>query len=374
MNTNYLPLISVVMPCYNSRLDFFQEAIESVLSQSYTNWEVVIVNDGSNKDFKLYLESFISNLDDKRFTVVHLDRNSGTSIAMNTGIEASSGEIITILDSDDIHLPWFYEEIVNSFIKNPDTSVLISNSIYYWDLWGLRKQIYQSETLKEELGNHKRASDILESIKAGKQKTTPIFSFKRSVFNTIKFDPNICFGEDLDLFLQIVNEEKHFVHRLEVGGYLYRWFPSRSRIIHNNNLLFSDIGKIIKKHVPNINSPAFEYINHLQLRSDKWRFWKPMNDFLKEGSIFNYFRDIILHYKSFKDMVRGIKLLADVMFVTRLLMPLFGIKDGYIRALFSFNRSRKCRLKERFISYLDKMENEKASLYARKTYERIFSK
>ncbi len=373
-DVSYKPLISVVMPCYNSRTDFFQEAVESVLSQSYSNWEVVIVDDGSDDDFKIYLDSFISNLDDKRFNIIHLNKNCGTSIAMNEGIEASNGEIITILDSDDIYLPWFYEEIVRGFLKNPDSSILISKPIVYWHLPGLRKKIYHKETPSEELNIHKMAKDFLDSIKAGKQKTSSIFSFKRDIFNTIKFDPNICFCEDLDLFLQIVNEGKHFTGRLEKDGYLYRYYPSKTRITHNINLIFTDIGKIVKKYEMNSNLPALDFIQYLQVKSDRWRFWELMSNFLRDRSVFNYLRNIFFQYKSFKDRVRGIKLLIDVMFATKILMPLFGMTMGHVRILFSLKGSNIGELRNRFISYLKNMQDEKADFYARKTYERIFLK
>ena len=93
------PLISVVMICYNHE-KYIDEAVRSILSQTYTDFELIIVDDGSTDDtFEI-----IQGYDDPRIIAL-TQENSGPSIALNTGIMKSAGEYIAIMSGDDLSLP-----------------------------------------------------------------------------------------------------------------------------------------------------------------------------------------------------------------------------------------------------------------------------
>ncbi len=92
------PLISVIIPTYN-RANFLGEAIESVLSQTYKNLEVIIIDDGSTDDTRQLIEKYT----DKRIIYLYQE-HGGTSAARNKGIQEAKGEYIAFLDSDDIWL------------------------------------------------------------------------------------------------------------------------------------------------------------------------------------------------------------------------------------------------------------------------------
>jgi glycosyltransferase involved in cell wall biosynthesis len=95
------PLVSVVIPTYN-RADLVCGAVESALAQTYANVEVIVVDDGSTDDTHVRLQSYGS-----RIRVLH-QPNGGPAKARNTGIKASTGEVIAFLDSDDI---WLAEKL-----------------------------------------------------------------------------------------------------------------------------------------------------------------------------------------------------------------------------------------------------------------------
>lgn len=115
------PLVSVVMPCYNYA-SFVGDAVDSVLSQTYKNIELIIINDGSTDDTKEILEA----ITDSRVTVLHIE-NSGVSAARNKGIELAKGQFIAFIDADDLWSPDKIQLQVQAFKQHPDCSYCFTN-------------------------------------------------------------------------------------------------------------------------------------------------------------------------------------------------------------------------------------------------------
>lgn len=121
------PLISVIMPAYNVA-PFIKRSIESVLTQSYRNIEVILIDDGSTDNTGRICDDYASK--DIRIKVIH-QNNGGLSDARNKGIEASSGEWIHFLDSDDWIEPQMYEVLLNNAIDNDaEMSSCLSQNCY----------------------------------------------------------------------------------------------------------------------------------------------------------------------------------------------------------------------------------------------------
>ncbi|KAB0668518.1 glycosyltransferase family 2 protein [Oryzomonas sagensis] len=99
---SYQPLVSVVMPAYNAS-EFIAEAIKSVLSQTYQNFELIVIDDGSVDT----TGAIVSELIEKYTSTIsyHYQNNSGAGIARNTGITHSLGDLICFIDADDIMVP-----------------------------------------------------------------------------------------------------------------------------------------------------------------------------------------------------------------------------------------------------------------------------
>lgn len=95
-------LVSIIVPNYNSE-QYIAECLNSIISQTYTEWEIVIVDDCSNDDSPNIARSYVEQ--DERIKLIALNNNAGSAVARNTGIEASSGRFIAFLDSDDVWLP-----------------------------------------------------------------------------------------------------------------------------------------------------------------------------------------------------------------------------------------------------------------------------
>ncbi|MDR0307887.1 MAG: glycosyltransferase [Chitinispirillales bacterium] len=99
------PLISIITPCYNSE-KYIAEAIESVLAQTYKNWEMIIIDDYSSDNSLDIVNTYAQK--DGRIKVVRQERNSGAAAARNRGIDISKGEYLAFLDSDDL---WLSEKL-----------------------------------------------------------------------------------------------------------------------------------------------------------------------------------------------------------------------------------------------------------------------
>jgi glycosyltransferase involved in cell wall biosynthesis len=116
---NALPKISVVMPAYNAE-EYIAQAIDSVLAQSYTDFEFIIINDGS-QDGTL---DIISGYDDERIVLIDNEQNMGITGSLNRGLNVAKGEYIARMDADDVSLPHRFEKQFAYMTKHQDVYVL----------------------------------------------------------------------------------------------------------------------------------------------------------------------------------------------------------------------------------------------------------
>lgn len=126
--------ISVIMPCFNHSA-FIDEAINSVLSQTYTNIELIIVDDAST-DPELRPKIIALSKKDKRIQAIFLDHNSGPSVARNVGIEACEGTYILPLDADDCIAPTYIEKAVQIIESDPKIGVVYCEVEFFGAMTG----------------------------------------------------------------------------------------------------------------------------------------------------------------------------------------------------------------------------------------------
>ena len=118
------PKVSVLLPVYNAQ-DYLDQAIRSILNQSYTNFELVIVNDGSTDD-SLELIQRYESLDDR--IVLLSKKNSGIVDALNEGLNVAKGEYIARMDSDDISYQDRLDKQVKVFVEQPGVDLVYSGT------------------------------------------------------------------------------------------------------------------------------------------------------------------------------------------------------------------------------------------------------
>jgi glycosyltransferase involved in cell wall biosynthesis len=181
------PRVSVVIPTYNYGR-YVVDAVESVLAQTYADYEIIVVDDGSTDDTSSRLEPFRDRLRYLR------QENQGLSAARNRGIAAARGELIGLLDSDDRWHPRFLEFMAPCFENDPNLALLGSSSIF-------SAECRWVETLESELN----VSDLsVESFLTTHPIAPSAAMFRRDVLDTVGlFDITLRSVEDRDLWIRI---------------------------------------------------------------------------------------------------------------------------------------------------------------------------
>jgi glycosyltransferase involved in cell wall biosynthesis len=115
--------VSIVVPTYN-RAYIIREALESILMQSFPDFEAVVVDDGSTDS----THEVIGGLEDDRIHYLRHERNRGCSAAYNTGMRAAAGEVIAFLDSDDVWKPGYLERQIEFLSRHPEVGVVFTDT------------------------------------------------------------------------------------------------------------------------------------------------------------------------------------------------------------------------------------------------------
>lgn len=115
------PLVSVVMAVYNGE-EYLSSAIESILQQTYQDFEFIIINDASSDNTSEILQKYLNI--DQRISVINNETNTGLGVSLQKVVAAARGEFIARMDADDISLPDRFEKQVEFLIKHPNILVL----------------------------------------------------------------------------------------------------------------------------------------------------------------------------------------------------------------------------------------------------------
>ena len=148
--------VSVIMPAYNTE-KYIRESIDSVLGQSFTDFELIVVDDGSTDATAAIVESYT----DSRIRLIRQE-NRGVSEARNTGLEAARGQFITFLDSDDLYYPDFLKTLYH-LIRTNKTEMAFSNFSESYDVADMKKTTLKTVRyhIKDKLlGTHVLTSDM----------------------------------------------------------------------------------------------------------------------------------------------------------------------------------------------------------------------
>jgi glycosyltransferase involved in cell wall biosynthesis len=143
------PLISVIVPAYNAS-EFLLETLESVKKQTYTNWEIILVNDCSTDDTVEKANEFskrVSNV----VKVINNEKNSGVSVSRNVAVANASGIWLALLDSDDVWLPEHLEILINTVSKDSKIKMAYAGCLVFLDKVDtiIFKQAISDEMLKD---------------------------------------------------------------------------------------------------------------------------------------------------------------------------------------------------------------------------------
>lgn len=119
----YMPKFSIVVPLYKTPKRFFFDMVESVTSQSYPNWELILVN-ASPEDAELRESAQVAMGNDERITSIELEENLGISLNTNAGVRIARGDFVCFFDHDDLLEPDLLFEYVKAINERPETDIL----------------------------------------------------------------------------------------------------------------------------------------------------------------------------------------------------------------------------------------------------------
>lgn len=128
MNEKAKPFISIIMPAFNAE-NTISDSIQSVLNQTYENWELILIDDGSSDHTVSILQSYICQ--DSRLILLQNQQNLGVSFSRNRGIARASGQWIAFLDSDDQWHPDKLKKQVSLIRKNPKVDLVYTGSSFF---------------------------------------------------------------------------------------------------------------------------------------------------------------------------------------------------------------------------------------------------
>jgi len=188
------PFVSIVIPAYNSS-DFILETLESVFKQTFTDYEVVIVNDGSTDTIKL--EELLTPYMDR---IIYIKQsNGGAAMARNNGILHSSGKLIAFLDSDDVWFPQYLEHQVKILNQN-SYDLVYCDAMLFGDLKNKKFRTYMQECPSEgEVSCENLISGKINLITSG------VVARREAIIKAGLFDESLtaAFPEDFDLWFRM---------------------------------------------------------------------------------------------------------------------------------------------------------------------------
>lgn len=214
------PLVSVVIPVRNGGA-YLREAVDSMLSQSYENLELVLVDDHSTDDALLRLGK-----DDQRLTIIH-SVGSGVVKAFNTGFAHCKGEFIARMDADDISLPDRLKTQLEYLEQHPSVAIA-----------GCRVDIFSEDGIKGGLERYERwlnavvePEQIRQQIFIESPIPNPGAMFRRSALQQLGGYRDVGWPEDYDLFLRA---DAANMRMGKPGSVLLRWREHAARITHTD--------------------------------------------------------------------------------------------------------------------------------------------
>jgi glycosyltransferase involved in cell wall biosynthesis len=225
-----LEKVSVIIPCYNYGL-YLSEAIESIIAQTYSNWECLIIDDGSTDNTKEVSENYCNK--DKRihyFSKI----NGGLSSARNEGLKHAKGDFIQFLDADDFIDKNKFNEHLELYKTKKETTVFYSDYNFF----------FNDGTKKE---NHFDRMELLQDaytdfvLNWGFDFAIPIHCgfFKRELIqkNNIGFDETLKAREDWLFWIELAKNKAHFNYTNKVLAY-YR--KHNDSMVHDSSHMFKN--------------------------------------------------------------------------------------------------------------------------------------
>lgn len=215
-----MPKISIIVPLYNSE-KYLARCIKSILNQTFKNFELILVDDGSIDGSLSICEGFAEK--DTRIKVIHKE-NGGVSTARNTGLEIAVGDYITFVDSDDYIEPNMYEQMMNKALEY-DCDVVLCDCLKEFDGYSeiyshnIRSGFYDYKRLKTEYYPHLLVTEKIEYPAT----ISNCRLLWKNALNTpqMRYEQGIRYSEDLLFGAKLIYNAKSFYYMKGCAYYHY---------------------------------------------------------------------------------------------------------------------------------------------------------
>jgi len=247
------PAVSVVLPVHN-RADVLPRAISSVIDQSFKNWELIVVDDGSVDASAEIALSF----HDERIRVGRLSVNRGGNAARNAGIREAGGQLIAFLDSDDAYLPQKLEKIVAHFDNRRDLDLLVDSFI---KIQPSNARVVRRNPVIEDREVFRRALFTRQLWKA-----TPAISVRREVALKAPFDETLKRLQDFDFLIRA----SEFANCASTDEVLWEKYWDAGAISAQDTFIPANI-ELIRRHPEYLDQAEYRPGLGYALRLSLWR-------------------------------------------------------------------------------------------------------
>lgn len=259
------PAISVVLPAYNCEA-YLGKAIQSVLEQTFTGFELIVINDGSTDNTEYVILSF----PDPRIVYLKNAANKGLIYTLNRGIETAQGRYIARMDADDICLPERLKKQKDFLDQHPGTAAVASSIEYINEkeektgTWELDRQAITQEQIRRKMPFENCIAHPTVMIRADILKKFKYNSYQKNI-------------EDYDLWLRLLNRG-HAIVKINEPLLLYRVHSSSVTSVHLKKRNF--------------------YFKHLSMK------WKLLWHETLTGHLTGYL--FLIKFAAFTDLVKGV--------------------------------------------------------------------
>jgi glycosyltransferase involved in cell wall biosynthesis len=242
------PLVSVIMSVHNGER-WLDEAIQSIICQTYTNWEFIIIDDASNTATQKILDNYKN---DVRFKIKRIEENKGLTKNLNLAISLCGGELIARMDADDISLPERFQKQILFLQQFPQTDV-VGGFIEFIDENGNSKGIWKDD--RKCITNEQ----IKKLLPRRNCIAHPSVMIKKKIFDEFKYNETQLHSQDWDLWLRLADHEK-IIDKVSETILLYRVHQKSTTRLSNKGFALKKMQQSYKLYLDSIeesrrNSP-----------------------------------------------------------------------------------------------------------------------
>ena len=245
--------LTVIMPVYNGE-KYLKEAVDSVLNQTFTDFDLLILNDNSSDATASILEEYAKK--DDRVVVITKTSNEGPANLRNEGIEKANTPLIALLDADDIALPKRFEKQIQLLEANEDLALCGT----WFTIFGDKKE----KIIKHAVEHDDLKVHFLHSCGLGNSTVM----FKKSAIKDLRFEHEYVPAEDYGLWSEFIANSKFY--NIPESLVRYRWHPGNISQTKEENLRIAEVAikkrQLTRLGIDQNSENAIYYVNAVCLK------------------------------------------------------------------------------------------------------------